>query len=290
MRAERNLVSVVMAMRDAAATLRLCLESLRCQDHPDWELLLVDDGSSDIGIDVALSLRDPRIRILADGQHRGLPARLNQAIDEARGHFIARLDADDICYPERLRRQLEVLQGNPNVDLVGSAAVVFRDGGVPIGLFAVHSSHDAICARPWAGFYLPHPTWMGRTNWFRSHRYNPWFLKAQDQELLLRTYGRSRFAAIAEPLLGYRQNGIALARVLRSRYYLSRAIVRSLPRYAARGLAGQAAKAVVDTIAISTGLERTLLRHRARPLSPRDAERWRNVWREVNGARNPVAG
>jgi hypothetical protein len=191
------------------------------------------------------------------------------------------MDADDVCYPERFSRQLELLQAHPEIDLVATAAVVFAGDGVPVGLFPVHTTHEDICARPWAGFYLPHPTWMGRAAWFRAHSYDPESIKAQDQALLLHAYRSSRFAAIAEPLLGYRQDSIDLRKVLTSRYYFSRALVRTR-RHALRGLLGQAAKAMFDAIAITTGLERKLLRHRARPLSRAQAERWSAVWRSVS--------
>ena len=90
-----------------------------------------------------------------------------------------------------------------------------------------------------------------------------------------------RDIAIAEPLLGYRQDAIDLRKVLTSRYYFSRALLQS-GRHALRGLLGQAAKATFDTVAITTGLERKLLRHRARPLSPSQVERWNTVWRSVS--------
>lgn len=285
MLATRPLVSVVMAMRNAGPTLPAALDSLLGQDYPHWELLLLDDGSTDESVRIAERIGDARIRVIADGEHRGLAVRLNQAVDAARGELIARMDADDVCYPERFSRQLEHLREHPEVDLVASAAVVFARDGEPVGLFAVRTAHPEICARPWAGFYLPHPTWMGRSAWFRAFRYDPQAFKAQDQGLLLRAYTSSRFAAIAEPLLGYRQDAIPLRKVLVSRYHFSRALARSRPRYALRGVLGQAVKALFDTVAITTGLERTLLRHRARPLARHQLDRWREVWRSVNESR-----
>ena len=235
---------------------------------------------------LAISTVEVAKAVLVDGQRRGLAARLNQAVERARGEFIARMDADDVCYPERFSRQLELLQAHPEIDLVATAAVVFAGNGVPVGLFHVHTSHQEICARPWAGFYLPHPTWMGRAAWFRAHSYDPGSIKSQDQALLLHAYPSSRFAAIAEPLLGYRQDAIDLRKVLTSRYYFSRALLQS-GRHALRGLLGQAAKATFDTVAITTGLERKLLRHRARPLSPAQVERWNAVWRSVSAPAVP---
>ncbi|MBC7804138.1 MAG: glycosyltransferase [Candidatus Parcubacteria bacterium] len=275
------LVSVAMAMRDAERSLPMALASLFAQTHARWELLLVDDGSRDASLLVAQRFADPRVRLLADGVRKGLGARLNEAVQLARGELVARMDADDVCYPERFERQLEFLLAHPEVDLLGSAMVVFAGEGEPTGMFKVKPAHDQICARPWAGFRLPHPTWMGRKAWFRRHPYDPSAMKGQDQGLLVRTYKLSRFAALPEPLLGYRQDALELRKVLAGRYHFTRALVGDAPSLAWRGVPGQIAKAAYDTLAISSGMERRLLAHRARPLSGVDAMKWREVWQRM---------
>lgn len=273
------LISVAMAVRDAERTLPMALASLLAQTNERWELILVDDGSRDGSERIARRLADPRVRVIADGARKGLGARLNEAVAEARGELVARMDADDVCFPERFAHQARYLAAHPEVDLLGTAMVVFAGDGEPVGRYEVKTAHEQICARPWAGFHLPHPTWMGRTAWFRRYRYDPAARKAQDQGLLVRAYGSSRFAALAEPLLGYRQDALELGKVLAGRYHFSRALLGHAPRLAVRGVAGQLAKAAYDTVAISTGLGRHLLRHRARPLPAGEAARWREVWR-----------
>ena len=278
------LVSVAMATLNAERTLPAAVASLLMQTHARWELIMIDDGSSDGSVQAVRRFADPRIRVLADGAHRGLAARLNQAVGLAQGDLLARMDQDDVCYPERFARQVAFLQANPAVNLVGSTALVFEGEGRPVGLLRARENHADICARPWAGFYLPHPTWMGRTAWFRANPYNERNVRSEDQELLLRTHETSRFAALPEPLLGYRQDRVELRKVLHSRYSFSRALLRRsaarrAPALALRGVGGQLAKAAFDTLAISTGTERRLLAHRARPLPAGAAERWRDVWR-----------
>lgn len=131
---------------------------------------------------------------------------------------MARMDADDICLPERLEKQVAFLDANPAVDLVATRAVVFGEGGQVIGLLPFVSRHDQICRQPWRGFSMPHPTWMGRVAWFRRHRYRqPEVVRAEDQELLLRAYPSSRFACLDEVLLGYRQGQYDFRRLLRAR-------------------------------------------------------------------------
>jgi glycosyltransferase involved in cell wall biosynthesis len=278
-----------MAMHNAERTLAAALASIVGQTLARWELILLDDGSTDGSVAVARRFADPRIAGHVDSARRGLASRLNQAIDLARGRYLARMDADDVCYPERLERQVAFLEAHAEVDLLGTGAMVFAGNGVPVGLFPVRPRHEEICARPWAGFYLAHPTWMGRIEWFRRHRYDAGVTKAQDQDLLLRAWDSSRFAALPEPLLGYRQESLSIGKILAGRYYFARALARKAragggPLLAVRGLAGQAAKALVDVVAIATGLSRTILRHRAQPFPEADAARWHEVWQRFGRA------
>ena len=277
-----------MAMRNAERTLPAALASLAGQTYRNWELILLDDGSADGSVAVGRAFADRRAALRADGMHRGLATRLNEAIDLARGKYLARMDADDVCYPERFERQVAFLETHPDVDLLGTGAMVFAGEGAPLGLFPAQARHEEICARPWAGFYLAHPTWIGRLEWFRRHRYDPTVTKAQDQDLLLRAWDSSRYAALVEPLLGYRQEALSLGKVLAGRYFFCRALVRKAratgaPLFAVRGLTGQAAKALVELVTVPTGLGRRILRHRAQPFPEREATRWREVWRRFGG-------
>jgi len=210
MASARALVSIALSMRNSEATIVPAIRSLLTQSFRDWELLVLDDGSSDRSVELARDCADERVQVHRDGQHLGLAARLNQAIDLARGRYFARMDADDIAYPQRLERQVTWLQAHTDIDLLGAGMMVFEGEGTPIGVFPARATHAEICARPASGFYLPHPTWIGKLEWFKRWRYDPGWLGAEDQDLLLRSFSASRFAAIPEPLLGYRQNVLSL--------------------------------------------------------------------------------
>lgn len=270
-------------MRNSAATIGAALRSVVLQTFREWELLVFDDGSSDDSVECVRRCRDPRIRLFSDAAHRGLAARLNQAIDAARGRYYARMDADDVAYPERIERQFAYLEAHPEIDLLGANMMVFAGDGEPVGMQPAFASHDEICARPYSRFFLPHPTWMGRIEWFRKWRYDESYRRAQDQNLLQRAYSSSRFAGLPEPLVGYREEFQSVAKSWQSRGYSSRSIL-ALARREGKHLRGvyeaglQGARALVDTLAISTGMARTILRHRALPFAPRDAARWTEVW------------
>jgi len=199
------LVTVAMPVYNAGRYLRPAVMSIVAQTFQDWELLILDDGSTDNALDSIADINDKRIRIVQDGHNNGLSIRLNQAIDLARGHFLARMDSDDISYPNRFARQVEVLTINPEIDLLATRCVTISESNDPVGTLPYVCTHEEICSCPWRSFYLPHPTWMGRIEWFRKFRYlipEPHY--CEDQDLLTRSYMSSRFALIPEILFAYR--------------------------------------------------------------------------------------
>ncbi|MGT2429909.1 glycosyltransferase family 2 protein [Cupriavidus basilensis] len=248
-------VSILLPAWNAEKTLGIALRSLLNQTFADFEVLLLDDGSTDNTVGVAAAIDDPRVRVVHDGRRLGLARRLNQGIELARGRYIARMDADDVCFPERLARQVAFLNAHAEVDLVGCRAVVFRNDGDVVGLLPFAGSHEALCARPWRGIPLPHPGWMGRREWFVRHRYLfPEVRRAEDQELLLRSYSESRFACLDDVLLGYRQGFFDLRKTLLARRSLLAAQVRCfLSRgqwpYALGAIGLTGARVLVDLLA-----------------------------------------
>lgn len=199
------LITIGMPIYNAGRYLRLAVVSILQQTFTNWELIIIDDGSSDGATENIRDLVDPRVKIVQDGSNRGLAARLNQAVNMARGRYFARMDQDDISYPERLARQLQYLEQQPELDLVASRCVSIDADNKLVGAMPCALTHEQICARPWSGFYLPHPTWMGRIAWFRRHHYAaPQPYGCEDQELLLRSYSSSRFATLPDVLFAYR--------------------------------------------------------------------------------------
>lgn len=215
----KPLITLAMPVYNAGRYLRPAVLSILQQTFPDWELIIIDDGSSDGAVEGISDLHDARIKVLRDGMNKGLAARLNAAINLARGKYFARMDGDDISYPDRLAKQLTLLEQNPDIDLCAVRCVAINSEDALVGILPYALTHEALCARPWLGFYLPHPTWLGRIAWFRRHRYAspaPYF--CEDQELLLRSYSASRFACTPEVLLAYRvRSKINWAKSVRTR-------------------------------------------------------------------------
>jgi glycosyltransferase involved in cell wall biosynthesis len=222
------LVSVVMSVHDGAGTVAAAIRSILWQTFPDWELILVNDASTDDTGGICRGFHDSRIQVIEETAQRGLAVRLNQAVNSARGKYIARMDADDIAYPERFARQVNYLESHPIVDLVGHGAVLFKQKGEVIGLYPRAIHHEDICRRPWWGFPLAHPTWMGKRSWFMNERYDERLMKGQDQELLLRTYRKSQFASLPECLLGYRIESISVQKSAKGRVAYCRRLLADI--------------------------------------------------------------
>lgn len=198
-----------MPVYNAGDYLRLAVLSIVQQTYTQWELLLIDDGSTDNAFETIKDVHDSRIKISRDGKNKGLAARLNECIDLANGQYIARMDQDDISYPDRFLHQVTAMQKNASIDLLATRSITIDENNQVTGLFPLAVSHQKICVRPWQGFYFPHPTWMGKTEWFRRYRYAepaPYF--CEDQELLLRSFSNSRFETLNEVLFAYRIRGI----------------------------------------------------------------------------------
>lgn len=285
------IVSIVLPVYNAGTVLPLALASISLQTFREWELILIDDGSTDHCM-TGFSSSDNRVRMVQDRRNLGLAARLNQGIDLARGRYLARMDQDDIAYPGRLEAQVKFLEEHPDIDLVATKALLFRDDGSVIGLSPFRQTHDEICAAPWRGFFLPHPTWMGKIEWFRRYRYRiPEIVRAEDQELLLRSYRASRFACLPEVLLGYRQTGLSLNKVLTARKHLALAqwsvnLEQGHPGHAILGFLAYALKALADAALGAAGAQHLFVRRQARSAPQEEIDRWRKVWEELQ----PLSG
>lgn len=198
-------ITIAMSVHNGGSQLLEAVRSIIAQTHTDWVMLLIDDGSTDNAVEHVRALADPRIRIEADGQKQGLARRLNQIVDQATTPFLARMDHDDIAHPTRLERQVAFLRAHDDVALVGSLCLSRSEGGAILGQLPFAEQHAEICARPWLGFFMPHPSWLGRTAWFQEYRYaDPAPYCCEDQELLLRAHRSTHYHALPEALLAYR--------------------------------------------------------------------------------------
>src|SRR5688572_17577506 len=115
-------VTVLMPVRNGAAHLQAAIDSLFAQTFGDFELLVIDDGSTDATPEILREVRDARLRVVTHPHNLGLVATLNEGLALSRGEFVARQDHDDLSHPERLQKQVDFLRGHPDCVLVGTEA------------------------------------------------------------------------------------------------------------------------------------------------------------------------
>ena len=261
------IVSIGMPVFNCASTIAQAISSILNQTFKEWELLIIDDGSTDNTLEIALSFDDPRIIVTKGAGNKRIAKRLNEWYARPKGRFFARMDGDDIAYPRRLQSQLEYLQSHPEVDLVGGWVVVFRNDGTALGARRGLLTHEQMWARPWKGVLMPHSTWMGKIEWFRRNPYRTG-TAVEDQDLLFRTYHKSRFATVPEIVLGYREDRLSLRYLLHQRWHACQHIVPNAIQQrrltnAALCIVWEAAKGLTEAVAICSGLNHRMLRRRA---------------------------
>lgn len=200
-------MSVVMPMRNAAEFLPQAVASLRAQDYADFEVVGVDDGSTDETARLFTELGDERFR-LVDGPARGISAALNVGLDVAHGALVARMDADDECRPDRLRLQAALLTADTGLvavasayDVIDARGTVERTQVAPL---------DDLCTR---GMLLSHNPFGHGSVMFRraailaSGGYRTEDAPAEDYAAWLRLAGHGRFAATEQALYSHRAHG-----------------------------------------------------------------------------------
>jgi len=199
-------ISVVMPAYNAAPYLREAIASIVGQTERDFELILINDGSTDATHAIAQEFcaADPRIRYFTQ-DNCGLVATLNRGLELCRGEFIARMDADDIALPQRFEKQLALLRRKPDLVICGTAAILFGD----VNGKSRKPTSDRSC-RSWQllGPAFVHPTVMFRRSVVdRGIRYRSEFLHAEDYEFWFQLAALGGMENIREPLLRYRFHG-----------------------------------------------------------------------------------
>jgi glycosyltransferase involved in cell wall biosynthesis len=200
-------LSVVMAARNSVLHLPAALQSIREQTVRDFELVVVNDGSTDetAAVLADAAAADSRITVLQQ-EHRGLTESLNRGIAASTGEFIARHDADDVSLPSRFERQLTYFQDHPGAAAVGTAAMAFDDGGRDIGPLtnrtgprSVHDGMLSLAATPVHGSMMIRRTAVDAVGAYRIA-----FRAAQDLDLWLRLTERGDVDNVPECLYRWR--------------------------------------------------------------------------------------
>jgi len=206
-------VSVLMAVYNGERHLAAAIDSILAQTFRDFELVIVDDGSTDGSRAIAESYRDPRVRLVALERNQGLSYALNEGLRAAASPLVARQDADDLSEPHRLATQIDVMSARPDLAILGSQATALHEDGTTAGVVWRPVETSSIL---WYSLFdnpFAHTSMVFRTSVIRDElggfnaRYDPF---SQDYALWCEVLHRYPFANLPDRLVRYRVHGSSI--------------------------------------------------------------------------------
>ncbi|MFY9579937.1 MAG: glycosyltransferase [Gaiellaceae bacterium] len=203
------LVSVLLAVHNDARYLPVAVESVLRQTVDDLELIVVDDASSDETPTVLDAVSDRRLVILRNDEQLGLAASLNRGLDRADARYVARLDADDVSFPNRLERQLSRIRSDPRTAIVGAGVLDLDAEGRPGRLHQLPTGARAVRWHALFGSPFFHPAVLLDRELLDEHglRYDPTYLESEDYDLWSRLLAVADGDNLSEPLVLKRVHG-----------------------------------------------------------------------------------
>ncbi len=260
-------VTIGIPFYNAGQYLEMAIKSVFAQSYQDWELFLIDDGSSDNSLEIARAIKDPRVHVLSDGKNKKLAARLNEIIRLANYEYIVRMDADDLMDTTRIATQLNFLKSNPHLDLLSTGCISTTNNLEYLGSRGLDlpkiDFNDLLYKK--AGPL--HASIVGKTDWFRRNTYDESLQIAQDYDLWLRASKKGDFAIalIPDRLYYYREENNATAKKVLAAYKNERVMYKKYAgrAYYKRWLNSKARSLIVWTIA-GLNKEDLLLKRRSR--------------------------
>jgi glycosyltransferase involved in cell wall biosynthesis len=205
-------VSVVLSVYNGAAYLRQAMESVAAQTLANFELIVVDNASTDATPAVLDAFHDARLVRLRNAQHLTLAASCNVGLAAARAELIARMDADDVALPARLERQAAAMEANPALVLLGSAVELIDAEGRPLRIRTPPLGDSEVRWHQlfWCGF--THPSVLLRRAALAQEDpgYDPRLATGEDYDLWVRLQRHGRVANLPDVLVRYRQHAASL--------------------------------------------------------------------------------
>lgn len=203
-----TLVSVLMPAYNAATYIETAIESVLNQTYQQWELIIVNDSSTDTTEAVVKRFKDPRIRYYHNQTQLGLAKNRNKALSLTKGELIAILDADDCALPKRLETQVQLFQAHPNLVLCGSWTQVIDEHGRVLADWHFPSTSSALRAQFYIQFPIVHSSAMIRKSALKKleSAYDPHFSPAEDYELCFRLLHLGTVECVPKVLTLYRQH------------------------------------------------------------------------------------
>lgn len=183
------------------------VQSVLNQDFKDFELIIIDNGSTDNSLNIVSKFTDSRIKMYHYNENIGFAARLNELVERANGKYFARMDADDIMHPERIKMQLEYFEQHPDIDVLGCGVFTIDIKNKIKGVIQYDKQPNSI-SNVYKHNCFMHPTIMAKTTWFLNNPYNENATRIEDYNLWMRTITTNKFVNMEEKLLFYRDCGL----------------------------------------------------------------------------------
>lgn len=204
----RPKVSVLLAVHNGEQFVRPALASIYHQTYQDFEVVIVDDGSTDGTPEILRQMKDSRTIIYRNAENQGLTKSLNTGLRLCRGEYVARMDADDVSHPRRLEKQVQFLESHPEVALVGTSYYQIDAEGTVIAPIEVPADDSEIRERLREKNCFGHGTVIVRRDVLVAcGGYDERYVCAQDYDLWLRIAEGHRLANLREPLYYWRSTG-----------------------------------------------------------------------------------
>ncbi len=220
-------ISVILSVYNGERFIKEAVGSILDQTFSDFEFIIVDDGSTDGTAEVLDAFSDPRIVRLKNEKNISLVKSLNRGLGVARGELIARMDADDISYPQRFERQVRFLEENPEVGVLGTHVKHVDARSKFISVLEPPATHELIYWKMLFSCAIVHPSVMMRRDLVnRAGGYNPSFIHVEDTELWSRLVGLTRFANLQEVLHVRRLHGRSIMSTQSDVQYRSGTVIR----------------------------------------------------------------
>ena len=195
-------VTVFIPVYNRERYVKEAIDSILAQTYPDFELLLIDDGSTDDSVAVIESYKDPRIRLERNEHNVGIPRTRNRGLELARGEYVAMLDSDDAAYPERLAKQVAFLDAHPDYAAIGSWGRAMDGAGRPHKTIKRQPVDvDEVKAHLLFRCCINNRSMTGRTAMLREFGYRNDFPRCQDYDLLANLAVKHKLGNLPEVLV-----------------------------------------------------------------------------------------
>lgn len=188
MGAEKSpLVTVLLSVYNGEQYLRQAVKSILSQTYRNYEFIAVNDGSNDATLDILMSVKDSRIKIIQNDQRQGLTRSLNRGFECSHGKYIARMDADDVSLPNRFKTQVDYMESCDQLAVIGTWALSIDSDGRQTGQICGSTHHDMLIGDFLFTNNLIHSSTLIRRSALKQvGGYDEWFKRSQDFDLWVR--------------------------------------------------------------------------------------------------------